>query len=93
MVERRHRIIRELGMTILFHNGSLLFLLVEAFIKVVYLINRLPSSALNFETPYCTLHGTHPDYSSPRVFGSKCFPYSWDTRCHKFDPKMLSASL
>ena len=39
MVERRHRIIRELGMTMLFHSGAPLFLWVEAFMTVVYLIN------------------------------------------------------
>ena len=80
MVERRHRIIRELGMTMLFHSGAPLFLWVEAFSIVVYLINHLPSFALNSETPYFALHGTHPDYTSLRVFGSKCFPYTWDTR-------------
>lgn len=88
MVERQHRTIRELGMTMLFHCGAPLFLWVEAF-TAVYLMNRLPSSALNFETPYFALHGTHPIYSSLRAFGSKCFPYTWDTRRHNFDPKTL----
>jgi hypothetical protein len=88
-VERRHRIIRELGMTMLFHSGAPLFLWVEAFSTAVYLINRLPTSALNYETPYFTLHGNHPDYTSLRVFGSKCFPYTWDTRQNKFDPKTV----
>ena len=73
----------------LFHSGAPLFLWVEAFSIAVYLINRLPSSALNSETPYFALHGTHPDYTSLRVFGSKCFPYTWDTRQHKFDPKTV----
>jgi hypothetical protein len=71
----------------LFHSGVPLFLWVEAFTTAVHLINRLPSSSLNFETPYFALHGTHPNYSSLGVFGSKCFPYTWDTRRHKFDPK------
>ena len=89
MVERRHRVIRELGMTMLFHSGAPLCLWVEAFTTTVYLINRLPSSSFNFETPYFFLHGTHPNYSSLRIFGSKCFPYTWDTRRNKFDPKTL----
>lgn len=89
MVERRHRTIRELGMTMLFQCGAPLFLWIEAFTTAVYLMNRLPSSALNFETPYFALHGSHPDYSLLRAFGSKCFPYTWDTRKHKFDPKTL----
>ena len=73
----------------LFHSGAPLFLWVEAFSTAVYLINRLPSSALNSETPYFALHDTHLDYTSLRVFGSKCFPYTWDTRQHKFDPKTV----
>ena len=89
MVERRHRIIRELGMTMLFHSNAPLFLWVEAFTTAVYLINCLPSSSLKFDTPYFMLHGNHPDYSSLRVFGSKCFPYTWDTRSHKFSPKSV----
>ena len=87
MVERRHRIIRELGMTMLFHSHAPLYLWLEAFSTVVFLLNRLPSSLLNFETPYFMLHGTHPDYTSLRMFGSKCFPYTWDTKNTKFDPK------
>ena len=79
MVERRHRVIRELGMTMLFHSGAPLCLWVEAFTTVVFLINRLSSFSLNFETPYFVLHGTHLNYSSLCIFGSKCFPYTWDT--------------
>ena len=89
IVERRHRVIRELGMTMLFHSNAPLFLWVEAFTTAVYLMNRLPSSALNFESPYFMLHGNHPTYSSLRVFGSKCFPYTWDTKQNKFDPKTV----
>ena len=73
MVERRHRVIRELGMTMLFHSGAPLCLWVEAFTTTVFLINRLSSSSLNFETPYFVLHGTHLNYSSLRIFGSKFF--------------------
>jgi hypothetical protein len=58
-------------MTMLFHSGAPLFLWVEAFSTAVYLINRLPTSALNYETSYFTLYENHPDYTSLRVFGSK----------------------
>ena len=77
----------------LFHSGAPLFLWVEAFSTAIYLINRLPSSALNFETSYFALHGTHLDYTSLHVFGSKCFPYTWDTRQHKFNALMNFFSL
>ena len=83
IVERRHRTIRELGMTMLFHSGAPLFLWIEAFTTAVYLMNCLPSSSINFDTPYFALHGKHPNYSSLRAFGSKCFPYTWDTKKKK----------
>jgi hypothetical protein len=62
---------------------------VEAFIITIFLLNWLPSSSLQFNTPYFMLHGTHLDYTSLWVFGSKCFPYTWHTRNHKFDPKTV----
>ena len=57
------------------------------FSTTVFLLNRLPSSSLNFETKCFMLHGIHLDYTSLRMFGSKCFPYTWDTKNNKFDPK------
>ena len=89
MVECRHRIIRELGMTMLFHSGAPLYLWVETFATAVFLLNRLPSTAINLDTPYFNLQGVHPNYSFLRVFGSKCFPYTWDTQKNKFDPKTI----
>lgn len=62
MVEHRHRIFRELGMAMLCHSGALLYLWVEAFTTTIFLFNRLPSTALNLETPYFKLHGVHPKY-------------------------------
>lgn len=76
MVERSHRIIGELGMTMSFHTGTSIFLWVDAFITTVYLMNHLPSFVFNFETLYFTLHGTYHVYSSLRIFCSKCFPYT-----------------
>ena len=52
-------------------------------------MNRLPSSAIKFDTPYHQVHNRHPDYSCLRVFGSRCYPYTWDTKRNKFDPKTL----
>ena len=84
MVERRHRIICELGMTMLFHSNASLYLWMEAFTTTMFLINQLPSSALQFDTPYFMLHKTQPDYTSLQVFGSKCFPYTWNTKLYDY---------
>lgn len=89
IVERRHRTIRELGMTMIFHSGVPKFLWVEAFTTATFLINRLSSSSLNFDTPYHRLVGSHPNYSILRVFGSRCYPYTWNTKKNKFDAKTI----
>jgi len=78
--ERHHHTIRELGMTMIFHSGVPKFLGVEAFSTTVFLINRLPSSSLAFDTPYSRLYGFHPNYSTLHVFGSRCYPYTWNTK-------------
>ena len=45
----------------------------HSFLTTTYLINLLPSSSLNFETPYFTLFKRVPDYKAVRVFGCACF--------------------
>lgn len=73
--ERKHRHMVEIGLTLLFHAKLPLFLWVEAFLTVVFLINRLPSSVLKNEIPFAKLYGTAPDYNSLKVFGCRCYPY------------------
>ena len=89
MVERRHRTIRELGVTMIFHSGVPNFLLVEAFTTTTFSINRLPLSSINFNSPYFRLYGIHPNYSILRMFGPRCYPYTWDTKKNKFIPKTI----
>nr|GEY87556.1 ribonuclease H-like domain-containing protein [Tanacetum cinerariifolium] len=51
---------------------------------VVYLLNILPSRAINNEIPFTCLFGAQPDYSVLRVFGCLCYPQI-DTN-HKLGP-------
>lgn len=60
---------------------------VKAFLKTVFLINRLPSTVLGMETPFYELYGRHPNYSTLRVFGCPCFPYLFGRASNKFEPK------
>jgi histone deacetylase 1/2 len=72
--ERKHRHIVEVGLTLLAHVGMPLKFWDEAFLTTTYLINILPSKVLNNDTPVHRLLGTHPNYSSLRVFGCACWP-------------------
>ena len=47
----------------------------EAANTTAYVINRCPSSALNFKTPMEAWSGEPPDYSRLKVFGSLAFAH------------------
>lgn len=89
-MERHHRTIHELGMTIFFHNGVPKCFWVEAFSTAIILINCLPITTLDLQSHFLILYGTFPDYHSLCAFGSKRYSYTWDTKHDKFDPKTLS---
>jgi len=46
---------------------------IEALSTAVYLINRLPSHVLNFDSPYYRLHHKSPSYHDLHSFGCICF--------------------
>lgn len=89
VAERKHKNITELGLTMLFHAGVPKRFWVEAFSTATWLINRLPSAILAMKSPIEKLTGKKPDYSSLRVFGSRCFPCLRRITQNKFDPKSL----
>ena len=51
-VERKHRHIVDLGLTLLHHETLPLQFWDYAFVTAVYLINRLPTASLNFAIPF-----------------------------------------
>jgi histone deacetylase 1/2 len=56
-VERKHRQIVEMGLTLLSHASLPLKFWDHSFTQSVYLINRLPSSAIpQFQSPFHSLH-------------------------------------
>jgi len=72
--ERKHQHIVEVGLTLLAHSSLPLKFWDEAFMTVVYLINRLPSKTLNHATPFERLLGEPPEYKHLRVFGCAVWP-------------------
>jgi hypothetical protein len=85
VVERKHRHIVELGLTLLSHASLPLPYWDYAFLTIVYLINRLPSASTNFKVPYTILFHTDHDYKFLKVFGYACFPLLRPYNNHKLD--------
>lgn len=73
----------------LFHGGVPKRFWVEGFATAISLINFLPSTTINLQSPFYVLYNHFPNYASFCVFESKCHPYTWDTKHNKFDPKTL----
>lgn len=62
VIERKHRHIVDLGLTLLSHASLPLTYWDHAFLAAVYLINRLPTASLQFQIPFQTLFHKMPDY-------------------------------
>ena len=87
IAERKHRHIREIGLSLL-HQASLpRHLWLEAFSTTVFLVNRLPTPVLSRRSPYEALFGTRPDYTLLRIFGCSCYPFLGDYGHDKLTPK------
>lgn len=63
-----------MGLTLLSQAALPLAYWDYAFQTSVYLINRLPTSALNFEVPYTKQFHQPPDYTFPKPLDVHVFP-------------------
>ncbi|KAJ4959222.1 hypothetical protein NE237_026333 [Protea cynaroides] len=90
IVERKHRPMVELGLAMMFNASVPTQFWVEAFSTVVFLINRLPSTVLNLDSPLHVLTDMYPDYSMLWVFGCQCFPYLRPCMKNKLEPRSLA---
>lgn len=57
----------------------------EAVNTICYLINKSPSSAINFKSPNEMWYGEMPDYTRLRVFGYQAFAHM---KQNKLEPKV-----
>jgi hypothetical protein len=74
LVERKHRHIVEVGLSLLSHVSMPLKFWDEAYLTVVFLINRTTSWVISYQTPMEHLLGHKPDYTLLRTFECACWP-------------------
>ncbi|KAJ9566586.1 LOW QUALITY PROTEIN: hypothetical protein OSB04_002552 [Centaurea solstitialis] len=60
---------------------------VEALLSSVHTFNLLPSTTIQYKTPFEVLFGFFPTYSHLRVFGCLCYPNTSPTSAHKLAPR------
>ena len=58
-----------------------------AFQTAVYLINRMPTSTLNNQSPFEKLFKQVPNYLKLKQFGCLCYPLTRPYNKHKLEPK------
>ncbi|KAJ9546285.1 hypothetical protein OSB04_018828 [Centaurea solstitialis] len=85
--ERRHRHIVETGLALLHYAGLPLHFWTHAFQTAVYLINRLPTSVLDFRSPFELLFNQPPNYSKLKSFGCLCYPWLRPYTQSKLQPR------
>ena len=88
VAERKNRHLAEVARSLLFTMNAPKYLWGEAILTAAYLINRMPSSVLNFKTPIeCLPSHFHVTNLPPRVFGCVCFVHALHPSGGKFGPK------
>lgn len=85
--ERRNRHIAETGLSLLHHSGLPLTYWPHAMTIAAYLINRLPTPILGYQSPYSKLLNISPDYHKLKCFECLCFPWIKPYANHKLAPK------
>lgn len=84
VVERKHRHIVEMGLSMLAQSSMALRFWWEDFSSAVFIINRLPSPVLGIISPWEKAFHQAPGFSFLRTFGCACFPCLRPYQSHKF---------
>src|SRR3954464_12995465 len=73
MAERKNRHLLDVTRTLLLQASVPPRFWVEALSTAVFLINRLPSTVIDFDSPFFRLFKIQPNYSDLHTFGCVCF--------------------
>ena len=86
-IERKHRHITDMGLTLLVAASLPIKFWGEAFTTTVHIINILPTPVLSNKTPHASLFNIEPDYRTLKTFGCACYPLLRPYNQHKLDFK------
>ena len=89
VIERKRRHLLQLARALLFQAHLPKYFRDHAIRMNTYLINRLPSSLIDWKSLYDLLYKRHPDCSTLRCFGCLCFAINTEPHKDKFAPKAL----
>ena len=89
VAERKNRHLLDVVRTLLLDSSVPAHFWVEALSTAVYLINRLPSQVLDFDSPYVRLHHKNPSYLSLHPFGCVCFVHLPHHHRHKLSAQSV----
>jgi hypothetical protein len=89
VVERKNRHLLDVVCTLLLESSVPSKLWVEALSTEVYLINRLSSQVLNFDSPYYRLYHQHLSYLNLHTFGCVCFVHLPPHERHKLSVQFV----
>ena len=85
--ERKHRHVIETALSLMKQASMPHKFWDEAACTAVYLINRMPTPILKYQSPYRLLFSQEPDYSFLRNFGCACYPYLRHYAMSKLDSR------
>lgn len=81
VVERKHKNLLQIAKSLMFQANLAKKIWGDSILMASFIINRLPSSILNWKASFELLTKTSPDYDMLKVFG--CFYYVTNINPHK----------
>lgn len=87
MVESRHKRMIDIGLNLIFRANLRKSFWTFVFRVAMYVLNRVPSKVIEFQSPYFVLYTRDLDYHIIKFCGSLCFSCLRPYRTNKLDAK------